>query len=73
MAEKFLDVVADIDVVGLLPNVKMPSLILHCRDDALIPFSLGQELASRISGANSYRWKAGIISYSPMTPRIAAF
>jgi hypothetical protein len=27
MAEKFLDVVADIDVVGLLPNVKMPTLI----------------------------------------------
>lgn len=51
MAEKFLDVVADIDVVGLLPNVKMPTLILHCRDDALVPFSLGQELASRIPGA----------------------
>ena len=51
MAEKFLDVVADIDVVGLLPNVKMPTLILHCRDDALVPFLLGQELASRIPGA----------------------
>jgi pimeloyl-ACP methyl ester carboxylesterase len=51
MAEKLLDVVADINVVGLLPNVKMPTLILHCRNDTIVPFSLGQELASRIPGA----------------------
>jgi pimeloyl-ACP methyl ester carboxylesterase len=51
MAEKFLDVVADIDVVGLLQNVKIPTLILHCRHDAIVPFSLGQEIASQIPGA----------------------
>jgi hypothetical protein len=31
---RILDVVADIDVVGLLPNVTMPTLVLHCRGDA---------------------------------------
>jgi pimeloyl-ACP methyl ester carboxylesterase len=51
MAEKFLDVVADIDVNGLLPKVKIPTLVLHCRDDVRVPFPLGQELASRIPGA----------------------
>jgi pimeloyl-ACP methyl ester carboxylesterase len=51
MAERFLDVVADIDVVDLLPNLEMPTLVLHCRGDVRVPFSLGQELASRIPGA----------------------
>jgi pimeloyl-ACP methyl ester carboxylesterase len=51
MAEKFLDVVADINVIDLLPKVEVPTLILHCRHDAIVPFSLGQELASRIPGA----------------------
>ena len=51
MAEKFLDVVADIDVVDLLAKVKAPTLVLHCRGDVRVPFSLGQELASRIPAA----------------------
>ena len=51
MAERFLVVVADIDVIDLLPKVKIPTLVLHCRDDVRVPFSLGQELASRIPGA----------------------
>jgi len=51
MAEKFLDVVADIDVVDLLAKVKVPTLVLHCRGDVRVPFSLGQELASRIPDA----------------------
>jgi len=43
--------VADINVVDLLPKVKAPTLVLHCRDDVRIPFSLGQEIASQIPGA----------------------
>jgi TAP-like protein len=51
MAERFLCEVANINVVDQLPKVKAPTLVLHCRDDALVPFSFGQEIAAHIPGA----------------------
>lgn len=46
---------ADHDIRPLLPKVKTPTLVLHCADDAVIPFKSGQELAKNIPGA---RFKA---------------
>ena len=46
---------ATFDVSDLLPHVKVPTLVLHCTDDAVIPFHAGQELAKKIPGA---RFKA---------------
>jgi pimeloyl-ACP methyl ester carboxylesterase/DNA-binding CsgD family transcriptional regulator len=37
-----------IDVVDLLPQVKVPTLILHAREDAAVPLSQGHVLASGI-------------------------
>lgn len=40
-----------IDVVGLLPMVKAPTLVLHAREDAICPLSQGQLIASGIPDA----------------------
>jgi DNA-binding SARP family transcriptional activator/pimeloyl-ACP methyl ester carboxylesterase len=40
-----------IDVTHLLPQVTVPTLVLHSRDDAAVPFSAGRELATSIPGA----------------------
>jgi pimeloyl-ACP methyl ester carboxylesterase/DNA-binding winged helix-turn-helix (wHTH) protein len=41
----------EIDVMSLLPQVTVPTLVLHCRDDAVVPFSEGRILAAGIRGA----------------------
>jgi pimeloyl-ACP methyl ester carboxylesterase len=44
--------VEDIDITDLLPQVKVPTLVLHCRDDAMQPFEEGRRIAAGIPGAN---------------------
>jgi DNA-binding winged helix-turn-helix (wHTH) protein/pimeloyl-ACP methyl ester carboxylesterase len=39
------------NVAALLPKVATPTLVLHCRDDAIQPFEEGRFLASNIPGA----------------------
>ena len=41
----------DIDVSELLPRVQVPTLILHCRDDAVQPFDESRRLAAGIPDA----------------------
>jgi pimeloyl-ACP methyl ester carboxylesterase len=41
----------NIDVTHLLPQVSVPTLVLHSRDDAAVPFAAGRELATVIPGA----------------------
>ena len=41
----------EIDVAGLLPHVATPTLVLHSRGDALIPFEQGLMLARAIPNA----------------------
>jgi pimeloyl-ACP methyl ester carboxylesterase/class 3 adenylate cyclase len=41
----------DIDVRQLLPQVRVPTLVAHCRGDAAAPFEGGRELATAIPGA----------------------
>ena len=40
-----------IDVSELLPQVTIPTLVLHCRDDAVQPFEQGRRMAAGIPGA----------------------
>src|SRR5215813_10800585 len=40
-----------IDVTELLPQVKVPTLVIHRRGDAAVPFEDGRRLASAIPGA----------------------
>jgi pimeloyl-ACP methyl ester carboxylesterase/DNA-binding CsgD family transcriptional regulator len=42
---------AHVDVDALLPQVRTPTLVLHARHDAVVPFSEGRRLAAGIPGA----------------------
>ena len=50
-AVRLREAVDGIDVSDLLPRVKAPTLVLHCRDDAVQPFEEGRRLAAGIPGA----------------------
>src|SRR4029077_19598102 len=50
-AARYLETVADLTVLDLLSQVKAPTLVMHVRDDALVPIKLGRELAAGIPGA----------------------
>ncbi len=39
------------NIVDLLPQVKVPTLVLHCRGDAVQPFEEGRRIAAGIPGA----------------------
>lgn len=51
IAARLLETRAIIDVVELLPQVKAPTLVLHSRDDDVIPIAEGHILAAGIPGA----------------------
>jgi pimeloyl-ACP methyl ester carboxylesterase len=40
------------DINDLLPQVSVPTLVMHCRDDAVQPFEKGRHLAAAIPGAH---------------------
>jgi TolB-like protein/pimeloyl-ACP methyl ester carboxylesterase/Flp pilus assembly protein TadD len=50
-AVRVLNALSDIDVTELLPRLRVPTLVLHSRGDAAIPFESGRELATAIAGA----------------------
>ncbi len=50
-AVKLLTEMGHVDVVDLLPQVKVPTLVLHCRDEAGVPFEEGRKIAAIIPGA----------------------
>jgi pimeloyl-ACP methyl ester carboxylesterase/DNA-binding CsgD family transcriptional regulator len=50
-AERLRACWGQIDVLDLLDAVDVPTLVAHARDDAVVPFSEGRLLASRIRGA----------------------
>jgi pimeloyl-ACP methyl ester carboxylesterase/DNA-binding CsgD family transcriptional regulator len=39
------------DLTGLLPRIRVPTLVLHARGDSAVPFEYGRELAGGIPGA----------------------
>lgn len=50
-AARLVEAFGDIDVRDLLPQVRVPVLVLHSRQDAAVPFDAGRELAARIPDA----------------------
>ena len=50
-AAKLLDARAGIDVADMLGRVRTPTLVLHSREDGVVPISEGRNLASGIHGA----------------------
>jgi class 3 adenylate cyclase/pimeloyl-ACP methyl ester carboxylesterase len=41
----------DFDLRGVLPQVQTPTIVIHRRGDAIVPFELGREIAAGIPGA----------------------
>jgi class 3 adenylate cyclase/pimeloyl-ACP methyl ester carboxylesterase len=51
LAAKFWIEFGNIDVLDLLPRVKVPTLVLHSRHDAMVTFNAGRQLAASIPDA----------------------
>jgi pimeloyl-ACP methyl ester carboxylesterase len=51
MAARYLLANADANVSALLPEIRIPTLVLHATGDIRVPFAMGQELAAAIPGA----------------------
>jgi class 3 adenylate cyclase len=51
MARKLVDLNARADLSGVLPAIRVPTLVLHRRDNPLIPVEAGRETAALIPGA----------------------
>ena len=50
-AARYYDTTGEIDVVGLLADLQVPTLVMHARADASVPFKYGRQLAAGIPGA----------------------
>ena len=48
---KIQRVLSQIDVTDMLAKVRVPTLIAHARDDQVVPFAAGEQLAASIPGA----------------------
>jgi hypothetical protein len=51
MAVRIFTELGEIDVRELLPRLNVPTLVLHCRGDEVVPFEEGRRLASLIPGS----------------------
>jgi DNA-binding CsgD family transcriptional regulator/pimeloyl-ACP methyl ester carboxylesterase len=51
VAGELLEARAEIDIRELLPQVRTPTMILHARNDEVVPIAEGQRLATEIEGA----------------------
>lgn len=50
-AARLITAAGNIDVQASLGKVRAPTLVMHARDDARVPFDQGRELAASINGA----------------------
>jgi pimeloyl-ACP methyl ester carboxylesterase len=60
------------DVSGLLSRVKAPTLVLHCRDDAVQPFEEGRRMAAGIAGSRFVALEGRnhvLLEHEPAWPR----
>jgi class 3 adenylate cyclase/pimeloyl-ACP methyl ester carboxylesterase len=50
-AARYYHLVGEMDVTALLPQVRVPTLVLHARDDLVSPLEIGRQMAAAIPGA----------------------
>jgi DNA-binding winged helix-turn-helix (wHTH) protein/pimeloyl-ACP methyl ester carboxylesterase len=50
-AIRIMNATGDVDISELLAQVRVPTLVLHCRNDAAVPFEEGRRLAAGIPNA----------------------
>ena len=51
MAARIRDTNENVDITEMLPKVDVPTLVMHVRDDGIVPFDEGRRLASLIPNA----------------------
>lgn len=50
-AARLREMTQNINVADMLSRVEIPTLVIHCRDDAVAPFNWGRRMAAGIPGA----------------------
>jgi len=50
-AVRYWDAIGDFNVLDLLEQVKVPTLVMHVREDVRVPIELGRQMAAGIPGA----------------------
>ncbi len=50
-AVRHFEVAGNVDITGLLDKVRVPTLVMHARNDLFVPVEMGRELAAGIPGA----------------------
>ncbi len=50
-AARIREATGNIEITDLLPKVAVPTLVLHCRHDGIVPFDEGRRMAAMIPGA----------------------
>ena len=71
-AARYFEATGEIDVVGLLSQMKVPTLVMHARGDVQVPFELGRQMAAGIPGANFVALRSNnhiLLEQDPATPR----
>jgi class 3 adenylate cyclase len=51
MTRRIIDLFVQTDLRGVLPSVRVPTLVLHSTDNRLVPVELGREVAALFPGA----------------------
>jgi pimeloyl-ACP methyl ester carboxylesterase len=72
-AARYFEASGAIDVVGLLPQVRVPTLVMHARSDLQVPFELGRQLAAEIPGAKFVALQSNnhaLLEHDPATQRL---
>lgn len=65
----------DIDVLALLPQVRVPTLVLHCRNDGVVPLEQGRLIAASIPNARFVTLESDnhvLLAGEPAWPRFLA-
>jgi pimeloyl-ACP methyl ester carboxylesterase/DNA-binding CsgD family transcriptional regulator len=74
-AAKIVEILHQIDVTGLASRLRAPTLVLHARDDAQVPFEEGRNLAALIPGARFVPLESRnhvLLDVEPAWPRFLA-
>lgn len=72
-AARLLRALGEFNVLDLLPGIAAPTLVLHCRDDASIPFEQGRLIANRIPQARFVELDSNNHVLLPRDPAWARF
>lgn len=64
----FMTSMLETDVRALAPRVRVPTLVVHLRGDAIVPFELGREIASLIPGAALVTIEGRNHAFGPLEP-----